>query len=98
MSLSRTHIAFLGIISIFTGIIAPGTTSGGTSISYLMTDSRWIAYCILIGLILSFSLAAFRAWKYYRIAAFFIVIAIILLAALTLTGRIFSIRDGIICS
>jgi hypothetical protein len=54
MSLSRTHLAFLGIISIFTGLIAPGLRSGDILYSYLMTDVRWIVYIILVGLIVGF--------------------------------------------
>jgi hypothetical protein len=83
MSLSRTHIAFLGIMSIFTGIIGPGTRSGAILLSYLMTDVRPVIYAILVGLILAFAFAAFRKWKLYRFVVFLILIAIISLAIVT---------------
>ena len=83
MSLTRTHIAFLGIISIFTGIIGPGTHSGAILLSYLMTDVRPLIYAILIGLILAFAFAAFRKWKLYRFIVFLMIVALISLATVT---------------
>ena len=83
MSLTRTHIAFLGIISLFTGIIGPGTYTGDILLSYLMTDVRWIIYVILIGLIVAFALAATRSWMMYRFTVIFIILALIAVATLT---------------
>lgn len=94
MSLSRTHIAFLGIMSIFTGIIGPGTRSGAILLSYLMTDVRPVIYAILVGLILAFAFAAFRKWKLYRFVVFLILIAIISLAIVTLLWYVNVSRDG----
>ena len=94
MSLTRTHIAFLGIMSIFTGIIGPGTRSGAILLSYLMTDVRAIVYAILIGLILAFAFAAFRKWKFYRLTVFLILIAIFSLVVVTLLWYVTSSRDG----
>lgn len=94
MSLTRTHIAFLGIISIFTGIIWPGTYSGSELLSYLMTDFRWISYVLLITLILSFSLAAVRQWTLYRVSVIGIIIGVLSLGILTLMGNVSSIKTG----
>lgn len=74
MPLTRTHIAFLGIISIFTGIVGPGVYAGSTVLSYLMTDMRAIAYIMLIVLILAFFFAAMRKWKLYRMCVILIVL------------------------
>lgn len=63
MSLSRTHIAFLAIISIFTGLIGPGTHIGDRLLSYLMTDMRVLTYIILAILIIAFYTAATRQWR-----------------------------------
>jgi hypothetical protein len=94
MSLSRTHIAFLAIISIFTGLIAPGTESGGLLLSYLMTDARWIVYLIFIGLVLAFLLASMRSWRQYRIMSIVITLGVIALAIMTWLARISSTKGG----
>ncbi|GAB0174783.1 MAG: hypothetical protein HHAS10_06620 [Candidatus Altimarinota bacterium] len=94
MSLTRTHIAFLGIMSIFTGIIGPGTRSGEILLSYLMTDVRGVIYFILIGLILAFSFAAFRKWRMYRFTVFLIICGLIGVAIVTSLGFISNSRDG----
>lgn len=92
MSLTRTHIAFLGIISVFTGLVWPGTRSGDILLSYLMTDVRWIAYAILIALILAFTLASTRKWPSYRISVSLTIIGIITLAVMTFMGRISNMK------
>ncbi len=94
MSLTRTHIAFLGIISVFTGLIGPGTHSGDTLLSYLMTDVRWIAYAILIALILAFTLASTRKWPSYKISATLTILGIAVLGIMTLLGDISNMKTG----
>lgn len=94
MSLTRTHIAFLGIMSIFTGIIWPGTRSWEILLSYLMTDVRVVIYFILVWLILAFAFAAFRKWRIYRFTVFLIVCALIGVAVVTSLWFISSSRDG----
>jgi hypothetical protein len=81
-------------MSIFTGIIGPGTRSGAILLSYLMTDVRPIIYAILFWLILAFAFAAFRKWKFYRFTVFLILIAIISLAIVTLLWYVSVSRDG----
>ena len=94
MPLTRTHIAFLGIISIFTGIIGPGVRAGQEMLSYLMTDIRALAYGMLIALILAFFLAALRKWRLYRICIVLIILSIVTLAILTATLPLESIKTG----
>lgn len=94
MPLTRTHIAFLGIISIFTGIVGPGVYAGSAVLSYLMTDMRAIAYMILIVLILAFFCAAMRRWRLYRICVVFIVLWVILLGGMTIFSPLESIKTG----
>ena len=94
MSLTRTHIAFLGIISVFTGLIWPGTRSGSELLSYLMTDMRWLVYGILIAMILAFALAAMRKWSLYRLSVILIIVGVIGLGVLTLIGQVSSMRSG----
>lgn len=98
MSLTRTHIAFLGIISIFTGIIWPGTHSGAILLSYLMTNMRPIIYIILISLILAFAFAAFRRWRFYRFIVSIIILSLVVLASLTAFWYVSASRDSVAAS
>ena len=79
MSLTRTHIAFLGIISIFTGLIGPGTSTENELLSYLMTDMRAIAFALLISLILGFILVALRKWSLYRLSVIIALVGVLCL-------------------
>jgi Na+/glutamate symporter len=93
MSLTRTHIAFLGIISIFTGLVGPGTYAGDEILSYLMTDMRWLSYSILLSLILAFTLASLRKWSLYRLFVLLIILSTGMLLVFTLKGDITSSRS-----
>lgn len=88
MNLSRTHIAFLAIISIFTGIIWPGTRAGEQLLSYLMTDIKILTYIILAVLIVAFYMAASRSWKWFRICSVVIFLGIGALLFLTIFGKV----------
>ena len=94
MSLTRTHVAFLGVISIFTGLIGPGTSAGSELLSYLMTDMRGIAYALLMSLILGFVLVALRKWSLYRLSVIITLIGVLSLWALTLFGYVDSMKTG----
>ena len=94
MSLSRTHVAFLGIISVFAGLIWPGTHSGRELLSYLMTDMRWLVYSILIAMIPAFALAAMRKWSLYRLSIILIILGVVTLWVLTFSGSISSVKTG----
>lgn len=98
MSLTRTHIAFLAIISVFTGLIGPGAHSGSELLSYLMTDMRALAYAIFVALILAFLFASFRQWSLYRVSVIVIIISVISLALLTYLGRISATKTGEVVS
>lgn len=94
MPLSRTHIAFLGIISMITGMIAPGVGDQLSPLSYLMTDVRGVGYSILFLLVISFALAALRTWKWYRLVVVVILMGIGYLLFMTIFSYIHTIRDG----
>jgi hypothetical protein len=53
-------------------------------------------YVILVGLITGFLLASFRAWKYYSMVVFIIIIGVLLLALLTWTGDVLGLVDGFV--
>lgn len=89
MPLTSTHIAFLGIVSIFTGLIAPWVTTTGEKISsYLITDMRWIAYLLFVSWIMAFYLASIRMWRFFRLSVFFIGVLVFLLAVMTAMRRV----------
>lgn len=98
MNLSRTHIAFLAIISIFTGLIWPGTHAGNRYISYLMTDAKLLAYIMLATLIVAFYSAATRWWKWFRICSVIIFLGIGILLFFTIFWRIHTENDFAIIS
>ena len=93
MSLSRTHIAFLGIISMLTGFIGPGTSTLARPISYLMTDLRILSYIVLFLLISAFYMAAIRSWRWYRIATVIIILSVAYLLGATLFGSLHDTKD-----
>lgn len=93
MNLSRTHIAFLAIISIFTGLIGPGTHTGDRLLSYLMTDIRMPTYIILAILIIAFYSAATRSWRWFRICSVIVFIGIGTLLFSTILGKIHTINN-----
>ena len=72
MGISRLHFALLSIMSIFTGIIAPGSTTRMGSIAYPMTDAKIFSYLLLGFLIIGFYTAAIHSWKYFRYNAILI--------------------------
>ena len=94
MEISRTHIAFLAIISIFTGIIAPTIGSNEIQISYLMSNMAVIGFLILILLSVAFYSAGIRGWLYFRICMNFILWALWVLFILSIIGYISDIKTG----
>ena len=94
MGISRLHFALLSIMSIFTGIIAPGTTTRIGSIAYPLTDAKIFSYLLLIFLIIGFYTAAIHAWRYFRYNAILIFWVVGLLFFLTLSGQVIEAKNG----
>ena len=95
MSLSRTHIAWLSVISMITGIIWPGTWMWSQPLSYIMTDIRIIIYLFLFLLILTFLFAGFKMWWWYRASAACILLCIVYILGSTFFGTVSEIQSGI---
>jgi hypothetical protein len=81
-------------MSLFTGIIAPGTSTDTLSIAYPMTDARGFSYILLLFLILGFYTASIHAWKFFRYIGILIFGMIALLFFLTLSGQIIESKTG----
>lgn len=89
MPLTRTHIAFLWVISILTGLIGPGTSTEFRALSYLMTDVWLETSVLLFLLIIAFYLAAKRSWKGYKIATTVIILGLAYILGTTIFGSIY---------
>jgi len=82
-------------MSIFTGIIAPGTSVMGNHIAYPMTDARILSYMLLFFLIIGFYTASIHAWKIFRYNGILILGMISVLFFLTLSGQVVETKTGI---
>ncbi len=95
MGISRLHFALLSIMSIFTGIIAPGTSTRIWSIAYPMTDAKVMTYILLLFLVIGFYTASIHSWRYFRYNAILIFGMIGLLFFLTISGQITETKNGL---
>lgn len=98
MNISRRHFLMLATISLFTGIIAPSAANASISLPYALTNMQYIAYLILFGLIILFTLAFL---KMKRLSYIFIAILIIMtlsLAVMTIVGMVKSFSGEILQS
>ncbi len=98
MQLSRVHIAFLAIMSLFTGIIGPGTKSGDMLVSYAMTDMRVWIFFLLILLVIGFYAAAVRSFRILWFLAIGILLIISVLFMATLLRNIHDIKHMVTVS
>lgn len=98
MQLSRVHIAFLAIMSLFTGIIGPGTKSGDMLVSYAMTDMRVWIFFLLILLVIGFYTAAVRNFRILGGITIGIIFILSVLFSATLLGNIRDIKSETIVS
>jgi hypothetical protein len=94
MGISRLHIALLAVMSLFTGIIAPGTMTDTTALVYPMTDARSFSYALLFFLIIGFYTAAIHAWRLFRYNWVLIFGMVGILFFLTITGGITEVKTG----
>lgn len=95
MQLSRVHIAFLAIMSLFTGVIGPGTKSGTLLVSYAMTDMRVWIFFLLILLVIGFYTATVRNFRILGVIAMGIFLIISILFMSTLLGNIHDLKKNI---
>jgi hypothetical protein len=88
MTLSRTHLALLGIVSVFTGVISPVVKTNGGVFPFPLTDLQIYAYLALFILITLCLCLAYKAWNLMRIGG----IMLLILMAMLYTG---AIQDGV---
>lgn len=66
MTLSRMHLGMLGVVGIFTGIIAPVVGNNIMSFPFPLTDLQVPAYLVLFSLAIICILLAVRSWSIAR--------------------------------
>lgn len=94
MTFSRTHTGMVGIISLFTGMIAPVLTDGILSYAFPMTSLQTLSYLILILLVIEFSLVSTRKWEIFNIIGIIILLSIGYMGYESFVGWVSS-RDGL---
>ncbi len=67
MTFSRSHAGMIGIISLFTGMIAPVVGNSSVAYPFPLTDVQILAYIILLSLAVGFYLVSVRRWGMFRI-------------------------------
>lgn len=67
MTFSRSHAGMIGIISLFTGMIAPVVSNGTMAYPFPLTDMQILAYLILFLLAIGFYLVSIRRWGGFRV-------------------------------
>lgn len=67
MTFSRSHAGMIGIISLFTGMIAPIGKVSERGYPFPFTDIQWVSYIFMIFLALGFYLVSVRKWRLYKI-------------------------------
>jgi hypothetical protein len=95
MQFSRSHAGMLGLISIFTGMIASGASSDILQVPYPLTNMRWVAYSILLCIILDFYFVSMRRWKANKYYSLIIISLLVVLAFLTVTNNVIDLKNAI---
>jgi predicted membrane protein len=85
----------LGLISVFTGMIAPGVSGELLQAPYPLTNMRWIAYIILILIIVDFYFVSMRRWKTHKYHSLGIITLLVILAFLTVTNNVIDLKNAI---
>lgn len=76
MTFSRSHAGMIGIISLFTGMIAPVVGTGEYGYPFPLTDLQTITYIMLFLLALGFYFVSIQNWKIFRALSLIILIII----------------------
>lgn len=88
MNFSRSHAGMLGIVSVFTGMIAPWVTDGINSLPYSLTNAQIISYMVFWVLTLGFFFSSTRKIEIYRWLVGWVLVLVGVLGWMTLDGEI----------
>jgi hypothetical protein len=84
----------IGIISLFTGMIAPVVGNNSVAYPFPLTDVQILAYIILLCLAIGFYLVSVRRWGMFRITWLAILILLGYISSLAISGDIHAIQSG----
>ena len=82
----------LAVVSIFTGVIAPVGSYLGVGTPLPLTDKQWIAYLILILLVVIFYLVSVGQWRKMRAFSYILITLVLSVFYLALTDSLENIR------
>lgn len=86
MTFSRSHAGMIGIISLFTGMIAPVVANGNMAYPFPLTDMQTLAYIILFLLAIGFYLVSVRRWGGFRIVGLVLLIILGYISSIAFSG------------
>lgn len=90
-----THILMLATVSLFTGMIAPCVSYLENNVPYALTNMQYLAYGILIAIVVLFGVASFRLRRLTNILASLIILLILSLFIMTLGGLVQSMNGEV---
>lgn len=83
-----THILMLATVSLFTGMIAPCVAGAQKSMPYALTNMQYVAYAMLILIVLLFGVASMRMRRFTNILAGILILLVVALFVMTLGGLV----------
>ena len=94
MNFSRMHMGLLGVVSLFTGMIAPVVQNTSTALPFPLTDLQIPAYIILILLAIICILLTVRYWLWVRFFGLLIIMIIGYLFVISWNGDVHSLTGS----
>lgn len=95
MTFSRSHAGMIGIISLFTAMIAPIASSGSRGYPFPLTDVQLYSYIFLILLAIGFYLVSVRRWFLFRFVWGLLVLIVTYLSIVALSGWLHELEWGV---
>jgi hypothetical protein len=83
----------IGIISLFTGMIAPLVANGNMAYPLPLTDMQTFAYIILFLLSVGFYLVSVRRWGLFRIIGLILLIILGYISSIAFSGWVHTLQD-----
>jgi hypothetical protein len=76
----------IGIISLFTGMIAPVVANGNMAYPFALTDLQTLAYIVLFLLAIGFYLVSVRKWGGFRIVGLALLVILGYMSSVAFAG------------
>lgn len=95
MTFSRSHAGMIGIISLFTWLIAPISGYNWNGYPLALTSLQALAYIILFILAGSFYIVSTQNWRIFRIVSLFLVLCFVYIFLQNITHKVTSLNGSI---